>query len=403
MSRASLLSTAFLAAHAEKINAFLRASRSAVFSKNFERLHVVLGNEACDADSMVSSLVHAFSKGSRSVDTTVFLPVMSVNRNQFRLRCETKALFDAAHIDMDALVFQDEIDLAAVHTAHQLELTLTDHNKLKRAYIPLGQAVKSIHDHHEDLGAHAHVTGDDRNIAFVRNERGGEVLAGSCCTLIAEQVAKAGPVSPLEATLLLAVILLDNMNMDPKMKKGTPRDFAMVELLEPLSLVDRSSLYSWLVFEKFNPENWRAFSFGNCLEYDYKHFESSGISYGCSSILIDLDTFWALGNTQSGDKDDNLTAFAQLEQYRVRQGNLAFVVVQSMIQSGPRRQLLVYSPNSTLHAALKTYLESVDVLQLSPIVVDERVHAYEQHNVALSRKQVVPLLDAFLKQYQSQL
>ncbi|KAF0700936.1 Aste57867_8546 [Aphanomyces stellatus] len=393
MSRTSVLA-AFLPAHAETLNAFLRASRTAALSKHFQRLHVVMGNEACDADSMVSSLVHAFvadeKKSTTPSASTVFLPVMSVNRDQFSLRCEVDSLFRAAHIDLDALVFQDEIDLAAVHASKQLDLTLTDHNKLKRGFASLDSSVVAIIDHHEDLGCHEHVSGPERNIAFVRNDKGGEVLAGSCCTLIAEGIPAP---TPLAATLLIAIILLDNMNMDAKMKKGTPRDAAALAALEPLSLVPRQTLYDYLVFEKFNPANWDRFTFANCLAYDYKQFESTGVSYGCSSILVDLPTFWAKG----GD-----IAFAALEAHRATQG-LAFVVVQSMIQSGPRRQLLVYAPDAALHSALKAYVEGVDALQLTPASVDPRVHAYEQHNIALSRKQVVPLLDTFLKQHSSQL
>ncbi|RHY03962.1 hypothetical protein DYB28_001749 [Aphanomyces astaci] len=400
MSRPSALAAVFQPVHAEKLNAFLRTSRSAALSNTFKQLHVVIGNEACDADSMVSSLVHAFFRGqargiSNTPSSTVVLPVMSVDRDQFRLRCETKALFDAAHIDVDALVFQNEIDLPAIHAARQLTLTLTDHNKLKRGYASLSSAVTDIIDHHEDLGSHNHVTGARRRIAFEKTDHGGNVLAGSCCTLIAEEIVaqSSSSLPPLDATLLLAVILLDNLNMDPKMKKGTPRDFAMVDALLSHALVPRLPLYEWLVFEKFNPANWTAFSFANCLQYDYKQFESHGVSYGCSSILVDLATFWAIGG---GD------VVVQLEQHR-QALDLAFVVVQSMIQSGPRRQLLVYAKDPTLQLALKTHLDNVAVLDLAPLDVHPAVIAYDQHNVALSRKQLVPLLDTFLKQLASQL
>ncbi|RHY25647.1 hypothetical protein DYB32_008182 [Aphanomyces invadans] len=254
----------------------------------------------------------------------------------------------------------------------------------------------SILDHHEDLGSHEQVTGSHRRIAFEKTERGGNVLAGSCCTLIAEEIIASGTaIDPLVATLLVAVILLDNMNMDPKMKKGTPRDVAMVDALLPHALIERTPLYDWLVLEKYNPANWAAFSFGNCLQYDYKQFESAGVSYGCSSILVDLPSFWAAGG-------GGTSALALLESHRVSQ-ELAFVVVQSMIHSGPRRQLLVYAKDPDLHAALKAHLDNVGVLQLAPLDVHSGVHAFEQHNVALSRKQLVPLLDAFLKQLPSPL
>ncbi|KDO20631.1 hypothetical protein SPRG_12988 [Saprolegnia parasitica CBS 223.65] len=375
MSRTAAIQAAFAPAHAEKLNAFLRQARQAVATS--ASVQVVMGNEACDADSMVSSLVHAFTASA--------VPVMSVDRDQFALRCEVSALFRAAHIDVDALLFQDEIDLAGLHAAQKLRLVLTDHNKLKAALAPLDASVVAIMDHHDDLGAHGHVTGSSRDIAFERTDAGGRALVGSACTLVAERSLS---LEPLEATLLLGVIALDTMNMDAAAKKGTARDQAVLDKLDALSLVPRHDLYVWLVEEKFSPDNWSRFTFANCLAYDYKRFESSGVSYGSSAILVPLPTFWAKGESP----------LAQLEAHRARLG-LTFALVQSMVHAvdGPKRQLLLYCPDRRLRDDLVAFLNRAP-LQLTPLdaLGEPAVDAFDQANIAMSRKQLVPLLDGYL-------
>ncbi|OQR87898.1 hypothetical protein ACHHYP_07900 [Achlya hypogyna] len=383
MNRAAAIQAAFTPHHADALNSFLRQARRALTSDP-SSVHVVMGNEACDADSMVSSLVHAF-RHPPVTDGAFVLPVMSVNRDQFALRCEVSALFRAAHIDIEALVFQDEIDLLNTPC---LRLVLTDHNKLKKDYLNLGELVVEIIDHHADLGAHGHVTGAARDIAFERNDSGGHALVGSACTLVAERISA---LQPLEATLLLGVITLDTMNMDAKAKKGTARDDAVLKRLEALSLVPRDDLYSWLVAEKFSPDNWATFTFNNCLQYDYKQFESSGIVYGCSAILVPLLTFWTKANHDP---------ISLLEAHRVRL-QLQFVLVQSMVQStaGPKRQLLLYAPDVRLRDALNRFLNDAP-LQLTPLDLSSlSVVAFDQANITMSRKQLVPLLDAFLATY----
>jgi exopolyphosphatase len=225
----------------------------------------------------------------------------------------------------------------------------------------------------------------------------------------------------------MAVIALDTMNMDPSVKKGTLRDAAALARLEPMSLVPRQELYASVFAEKCNPASWARFTFMNCLVYDYKQFETAGVTYGCSSILIPLTTWWAKANDEAPR--------AQLEAMR-SQHRLSFMIVQAMIDhrregKPPSRQLLLYIPHQTsLRKALVSFLVSDSLpLQLSLIslpsehdthtsgpssfalptssssssskIDDEDpssfVYAFDQGNIAMSRKQIVPLLDAFLQ------
>ena len=105
---------------------------------------VVMGNQASDADSMVSSIVYAYclhwdahqhkSGNSDGDGLGLFIPMMPIPRADFALRFETAALFDRLGIDPARhLLFADELEdeLEALHRRRALRLVLTDHNRLK--------------------------------------------------------------------------------------------------------------------------------------------------------------------------------------------------------------------------------------------------------------------------------
>lgn len=117
-----------------------------------------MGNEACDLDSTVSALALAYflaqvrpvcrlggqagARGtphwpsSRAPPQTspapkaAFVPVLNIPRADFALRTETTFLLREQGVPAAALVFRDEIDLAGLHGAGLLALTLVDHHVL---------------------------------------------------------------------------------------------------------------------------------------------------------------------------------------------------------------------------------------------------------------------------------
>ena len=68
--------------------------------------------------------------------------------------------------------------------------------------------------------------------------------------------------------------------------KGTARDGAALEALEPMFPLARADLFQRLVGAKFNPRWWASLSVGECLRYDYKQGESGGKVFGISAILL---------------------------------------------------------------------------------------------------------------------
>lgn len=61
-----------------------------------------------------------------------FIPVLNIPRADFPLRTETTFLLQEQGIPAASLIFRDEIDLAGLHHAGLLSLTLVDHHVLPR-------------------------------------------------------------------------------------------------------------------------------------------------------------------------------------------------------------------------------------------------------------------------------
>lgn len=385
-------------------------------------VHVVIGNEAADADSIVSSLVYAhfkhYSKKLNAQDhTVVYVPVLSIPRDELVLRCDVSSLFSKLQLDLDALMFVDEFPwqhmaFGGPNKSATLRLTLLDHNALNtKRMVPVQQSkseigqVVEILDHHMDLGKHP--TAPVREIAFAN----GQALVASNCTLVAEKIigfsathGRNDEAFALSSTLLLAVISLDSVNFDPNAKKVTARDIQAANELEKASFATKEALFEWLQAEKFNPAHWDAFSVRNCLQCDYKEFQlpdnASGRVYGVSAILIDLERFVK--------KKDTSTALIEQLQAFAQENSLAFLLVMTMYvdaDGARRRQLLFYEPVSDKESLVPKcvqFLEQEGSLQLEKLELpashaDERLQAFSQRNAGASRKQVVPLLQQALE------
>ena len=61
------------------------------------------------------------------------LAVLNIPRAEFPLRTDNVFLLRESGLSQDYLVFRNELDLAALHRAGRLDLTLVDHNVLPRS------------------------------------------------------------------------------------------------------------------------------------------------------------------------------------------------------------------------------------------------------------------------------
>ena len=376
------------------------------------RQHIVIGNEAGDADSIISSLSLGF------VDSIYYnapkTPIVSIPRQDLPLRRETVLLLELAGVNTDKLRYiTDEGALDGVQ-----QITLVDHNRLTVAssILPNNHVkVVEILDHHFDEQEHSHVQGDLRNVAFQDNH----ALVASTCTLIAERLfASDAAKPPYDFSLsisLLGVILLDTVNMRPEAGKGTARDQSAIDTLvhetdwstlatsrnqhdlldTDSGMIDTDKLFHLLSESKFNVDFWKSLSVKDALRLDYKRFQADGDNaFGASSILLNLDLFLA--------KDNSIE---EIQSFMTQANVPLLAVLSSQFQNNePRRELLICGTDAKLVDEMASYLltsEKASMMQSEqvPLGIDAdgslAMKRFRQGNPKASRKQVAPILSSF--------
>lgn len=408
--------------------------------------HVVIGNEAGDADSIVSAIALAYvdylhataarssdSSSNNDDDTITLTPVISIPRADFETqRPETVLLLRLAGVvhTTESLVFVDDPSLFAPPTtaaATPLHVTLVDHNRLSSALlVPQQQppdapsfpalsatTVMEILDHHMDEGQHLDC--QRRNIAYAD----GAALVASTCTLVAERLlhgiaAPPPPPAPL-ALLLLGVILLDSINLAPAAGKATPRDAAAVRaLLErtdwQAGLCDEArrvlqleqhrpnptALFDALQSAKFAPAFWKSLTVRDALRLDYKNFaydDETGASFGVSTVLLSLDDFFATDGVVQG-----MCAYRE----HVNVDLLGVMLASTTTDGSLRRELALAASDNVLVDDLVQFLQidgddSLQITEAREAIVNGnvKIRCFAQGNAKASRKQVAPALLRF--------
>jgi len=415
---------------------------------NDSKVHLIMGNEAGDADSIISALALSYIQQQQhlkneDIEETIVLPIVSVPRADISLRRDVMLLLDLAGItNLDDLLYIDD-DLVTRHllpstlsTTSKATLTLVDHNRIRSSLSHLSSMVTEIVDHHEDENSHEQVVGaEKRSIAY----ENGVATVASTCTLITERLFQNQNNRPIDASLgllLLGVILLDSVNMLPEAGKGTARDEEAIQLLlqhtdwttycdklktTPPSLVDetimkkifpniddgnckpdRTALFETLSNAKNDPKLWSVLSVNDCLRIDYKRFivpeQSSSLSVssiGLSSVLLSMDSLLVKDNFI-----DDLTS------YMTSSGVDLFGIMALNFQDGkPNRELLLTGNDPKIVDSFADYLLNhpdaafLEISERSECVVDKgasseipHIRVFKQGNGKGSRKQVAPIL-----------
>uniref|UniRef100_A0A8C2CAE1 Prune exopolyphosphatase n=1 Tax=Cyprinus carpio TaxID=7962 RepID=A0A8C2CAE1_CYPCA len=365
------------------MEAYLRSCRDVLkcCSKNSPGLHVVMGNEACDMDSMVSAMTFAYFL-SKSLDCKRMpVPVLNIPRAEFPLRSDSTFLLRESGLSQDCLLFRDEVDLHGLHKNKLLTLTLVDHNVLPRADTELEDAVVEVIDHHllqRPTSPSCPITVEP---------------VGSCATLVTERIAQKAPevLDQQVAQLLYATIILDCVNMAPEAGKVTPKDSQYAVFLEKRfpKLPQRGALFQSLQNAKFDVSG---LSTEQMLLKDMKAASGGDLKLAVSVIYMTLEAF-----LQRRGLQQDLCDFCHNHNY-----NLVVAMTISFIDNKePFRQLAVYSSSTVNREEISEALEkaknpSLDLKPMSSPYPD--VKAFIQGNTLASRKKVMPIITDFLKE-----
>ncbi|XP_045673003.1 exopolyphosphatase PRUNE1 isoform X3 [Phyllostomus hastatus] len=329
---------------------YLQGCRAAL--QESQPLHVVLGNEACDLDSMVSALALAFYLAKTTEAEDVFVPVLNIKRSELPLRGDNVFLLQKFHIPESLLIFRDEIDLHALHQAGQLTLILVDHHVLPGSDADLEEAVAEVLDHRpieQKRCPPCHVSVE---------------LVGSCTTLVTERILQGAPeiLDRQTAALLHGTIILDCVNMDLQIGKATLKDKNYVEKLEALfpDLPERNDIFDSLQKAKFDVSG---LTTEQLLRKDQKTIFRQGIRVAISAIYMDLEAF-----LQRPGLIADLRAFCQTHIYDV----LVAMTIFFNTHNEPVRQLAIYCPHAALRMteALSSYFDSTTSPSGQPETMD---------------------------------
>jgi len=390
-----------------------------------KKFNIIMGNEAGDADSIISALTLPYVKDVILKDKNEYtnLPVVSIVRDDLPLRRDATLLLEMAGIKKDNLLFLDDVTQQSIDKERTV-MTLVDHNKVRPEFVDA--KVVEICDHHQDERQHLEDC-SSRQIEFDNDSK--QALVGSTCTLVAEKFMQhydGRRDTPIDAQLglaLLGVILLDTMNMSTSAGKGTPRDGKAIEFLQsqtrwedlvvnnsmdpnvmanlwgdrknnadPMTSINVTWFYEFLRDSKFDSSFWDSLSARDALRMDYKRFETTtNMAFGMSSVLqVDV----ALKPNFLEEAEAYMTKEAEVD--------LLLVLTLVIIDDEPKRSLMILG-NEELVSNLCDFLlhhESAAFLEISKESDETKENAtkvikLKQGNPKGSRKQVAPVVLSF--------
>ncbi|KAF4663378.1 hypothetical protein FOL47_005767 [Perkinsus chesapeaki] len=326
----------------------------------------VVGNQAADADSIISAAALAYIRdigGNRR-----YQPFVQCDEEDLSLRPEVGLLWTRFTKSPKVALPSTKAGIPSAVDSW----VIVDHNELtlKGSSAP----VISIVDHHVDSGKYPELRGEARVIEPV----------GSCCTLVAREYLDSSKPEMVDVPLcgiLLGVILLDTVNMSTEAAKATAVDWDVVERLSAVVGFDehqRTSLFRELQQAKTDPKMWERMSPRQLVDYDYKYFDS-GIGVGMSSLLVPL-------RDVARECVDNI---------RSRGSDAPRLWVLMSCFTNPAghicRELLVCvkepEKDAALLSSIVSFLEGKEILQLKRMDTEiPGAVAYHQGNVKASRK-----------------
>lgn len=342
-------------------------------------LHVVLGNEACDVDSMVCALTYAYFL-SKTASETLALPLLNIRESDLVLRSDNVYLLRQVGLSPDLLLFRDQLDLRALQRAGRLRLTLVDHNVLPSSDGDLEGSVVEVIDHHM-------LEREPSPACPVTVE-----MVGSCATLVTERIIQKAPeiLDQQIAQLLYAAVLLDCVNMAPSAGKVTPKDSQFAAVLESRfpALPPRGALFQNLNNAKFDVSGLNT---EQMLRKDMKSV-SGNLNVAISVLYIKLEDF-----LQRPRLEAELSGFCLKFGFDL----LLMMTISFTENKEPIRELAVFSHSTTCREEVSLYLEQAHspALNLCPISCPHpHITAYQQGNSLASRKKLLPIVKDFLKE-----
>lgn len=285
--------------------------------------HVVIGNEAADLDSICAAIARArYLFLESTTPGEFFYPVVNITRKELALRRDAQYLFSLLNVDVDSLIFVDEIPLDSLANEGRLKLHLVDHNALAIHQAHLRHEVVSIIDHHaNELVDYPNCSEENKIVMNV----------GSATSLVASEFLRdwRSELDSSYSMMMLAPILLDTANLQ-SLSKTTQLDKDVIqELADILEISSLNNFYGQLLEARLDITGFTA---DMLLHKDMKRYQDDELIYTISSLPQGAEFRW--------DQDFNL--LNTLQEFRKKQAVPIVMVTEISARDGLNRCRLLH-------------------------------------------------------------
>ncbi|CAH2987875.1 unnamed protein product [Chilo suppressalis] len=373
-------------------------------SLDFNELTIVLGNESCDLDSVISSLVYAIflhwqhqqikckvcTKNKRDEEAykdDIFVSILNVDREDYDLKTEVVYVLSEHGINNRHLVFKNDIDLQQLVVKKPTKVVLVDHHTLSAHDRFLAPYVTEIIDHRPT---------DRSDWNFKDDTRSTIEVVGSCATLVARRIKELSSLMgrdvdffntyPFISDMLHGTIILDTVNFSKEFDKTTPQDVEMVLFLEDLLKSQDCQLYRKTKLDHLTRAKAEVSSLtaAQLLRKDAKTFGHILVP----SFPILVQEFLKKSNVKEALEES------------LHKRNCSIVLLLGMdLSAGMKRDVAIYANETEIAEQLGSFLERWrdSYLQLECKEAPSPVSRYyRQLNLAATRKQYIPALNQYL-------
>lgn len=342
-----------------------------------DEVHLTVGNESCDLDSIVSALCHGYYSTQQNPSQSPCLPVLQCSQSDFALRTDVAWLFSQLQLDSTKLLYLEDI-IEELKKMNRVFVTLVDHHTLTGPLVELTSLqVVSVIDHHHPPPS-----------SFPSGP--GPYLVepvGSCATLVAEILLENNCIHSSAATLLLGAILLDTVGLDKSTGRVSDKDIMVAERLKSLVDVPPDELYRNLSSARLSTTDLTSLQL---LRKDMKCVETGTQRIGFSSVTCQLSTDLLETRQDSQEAVESIINSHSL--------SVLIILGLSVGEEGVvSREIAIFQrdQSSDVADAIASVLESDQELRCRRCSYSSCI-LLEQSNSSLSRKYVLPLITNFL-------
>lgn len=371
----------------EGLNAFLARAKETFRTRDAGTCDVVVGNEACDLDSVASALAYAYATSAAATTTDgIVVPIVPCKADELDLRPDIKRALERTGVERESLLFADSETVAKTPKS----VCLVDHNALSVRMFPVewNERVTRVIDHHEDSGMYADEA--ERVIELI----------GSCSSLVYRDVL--APESESRdfkevAQLLLSAIVLDTRFLDASTTRAAPVDFSAADSLRRVldwSEADMRDEYEALSAARHDQSS---FTCGQLLAKDYKQWKMGEFEVGIASFGVKLQDLIARQDANSIDAECvrfidacEIDILFMMSSFEDEENNRTYTRQIAVTASASATARGVNLDDVMGKLGVGTPLEKIHLAEGAPDAL--RTQSYRMGDVKASRKKVQPLL-----------